>query len=117
MHCQLRWAAPIQVLLQDCQSIIDYNISNPGAAAAYGSNNNQIGIARIHFLLFWQTTDRWGDIPAYSRPERRFHFTEIRPEEIYFDKDQRVEEAAAGFDIRRPSRVISTMIWTGGIRQ
>ncbi len=50
--------------LQDCQTIIDFNIANPGTAAAYGSNNNQIGIARIlKAFIHWYNTDRWGDVP------------------------------------------------------
>jgi len=52
--------------LKDLQVIIDYN-SDPAtatAAAAYGSNNNQIAIARIlKAYYFWFLTDTYGDIP------------------------------------------------------
>ncbi|HMX79620.1 MAG TPA: SusD/RagB family nutrient-binding outer membrane lipoprotein, partial [Ferruginibacter sp.] len=62
--------------LQDLQTIIDYNNSNPGAASAYGSNNNQIGIARIlKAYLHWQNTDRWGDIPYSEALKGAGNFT------------------------------------------
>ena len=91
--------------LQDCQSIIDYNISNPGAASAYGSNNNQIGIARIlKAFLFWQTTDRWGDIPYSQALKGASNFTPKYDlqEDIYFDMIKELKEADAGFDIGAP---------------
>jgi len=55
--------------LYDCQNIINYNSDAATApkAAAYGSNANQIAIARI-LKAWWygRVTDAWGDIP-YSQ--------------------------------------------------
>ncbi len=87
------------------QTIIDFNNSNPGTASAYGSNNNQIGIARIlKAFLFWQTTDRWGDIPYSQALKGASNFTPKYDlqEEIYFDMIKELKEAAAGFDIGAP---------------
>lgn len=91
--------------LQDLQTIIDYNNSNPGAASAYGSNNNQIGIARIlKAYLHWQNTDRWGDIPYSEALKGAGNFTPKYDlqEDIYFDMIKELKQAAAGFDIGAP---------------
>lgn len=50
--------------LYDLQNIINTNEANPGATAKYGSNANQIAVARIlKAYFFWKVTDYWGDIP------------------------------------------------------
>ena len=53
-------------LLYDLQNIIINNTDDAtkATAALNGSNNNQIGIARIlKAYIFWVQTDRWGDLP------------------------------------------------------
>ncbi len=89
--------------LQDLQTIIDYN-SDPKTAplaAANGSNANQIAIARIlKAYHFWQTTDRWGDVP-YSEALKGAGNTAPKfdlQEDIYFDMIKELKEAAASFD-------------------
>ena len=52
--------------LYDLQNIINYNTDPASAATASvnGANANQIAIARIlKAYIFWNMTDRWGDIP------------------------------------------------------
>lgn len=91
--------------LQDCQTIIDYNISNPGIAAANGSNANQIGIARIlKAFHYWHTTDRWGDVPYSEALKGAGNFAPKfdLQEDIYFDMIKELKEAAAGFDVGAP---------------
>lgn len=91
--------------LMDCQVIIDFNIANPDAASAYGSNANQIGIARIlKAFIHWYNTDRWGDVPYSEALKGAGNFTPKYDlqEEIYFDMIKELKEAAAGFDIGAP---------------
>jgi hypothetical protein len=89
--------------LNDLQTIINYN-SDPntaGAAVAYGSNANQIAIARIlKAFIFWQTTDRWGDIPYSEALKGAANLTPKfdKQEDIYFDLLKELKEAAAQFD-------------------
>lgn len=89
--------------LQDLQTIIDYN-TNPATAvtaAANGSNANQIAFARImKAFIFWQTTDRWGDIP-YSQALKGAAFLTPKfdkQEDIYFDMIKECKEAIAQMD-------------------
>jgi Starch-binding associating with outer membrane len=60
------WDAYYSGPLKDLQVIIDYN-SDPataGIAGNYGTNSNQIAIARIlKAWYFWFLTDTYGDIP------------------------------------------------------
>ena len=52
--------------LYDCQNIINVNTdpSTAGIAAANGSNQNQVAIAKIlKAYYFWTISDAWGDIP------------------------------------------------------
>ena len=89
--------------LNDMQVIINYN-SDPktaAIAAAYGSNANQISIAKIvKSYLFWQTTDRWGDVP-YSQALLGAANTSPKfdkQEDVYFGIIKEIKEAVAGFD-------------------
>lgn len=91
--------------LQDLQTIINYNNSNPGAAVGNGSNANQIGIARIlKAYIHWLNTDRWGDIPYSQALQGASNFTPKYDlqEDIYFDMIKELKEAAAGFDNGAP---------------
>ncbi len=89
--------------LQDLQTIINYN-SDPttaGVAAGYGSNGNQIAVARIlKAFLFWQTTDRWGDIPYSQALKGAASLTPKfdKQEDIYFDLLKELKEAITQFD-------------------
>ena len=52
--------------LYDLQNIINLNTdaSTKGLVVSSGGNVNQIAVARIlKAYIFWNTTDRWGDIP------------------------------------------------------
>ncbi len=90
-------------VLNDLQVIINYN-SDPktaGAASAYGSNANQVAIAKIlKGYIFWVMTDSWGDIP-YS--ESLLGASNLTPkfdkqEDIYFGVMADLKAAVNGFD-------------------
>ena len=50
--------------LQDLQAIIDQNTDSPDDVAGYGSNGNQIAVAKILQAWTYQMlTDAWGPIP------------------------------------------------------
>lgn len=91
-------------VLQDCKIIIDRN-TNPatsGAAAASGSNANQIAIARImKAYIYWDVTDKWGNMP-YSEALRGT--ANLTPkydsqEDIYKDLIKELTEANAQLDL------------------
>jgi hypothetical protein len=89
--------------LNDLQMIISYNADPKTAAAAeaYGSNANQIAIAKIlKSYIYWILTDSWGDIP-YS--EALLGAANTAPkfdkqEDIYFGLIKELKEAVGGFD-------------------
>ncbi len=89
--------------LNDLQVIINYN-SDPKTAvtaSASGSNANQIAIARIlKAYIFWQTTDRWGDIPYSEALKGAANLTPKfdKQEDIYFSLLKELKEAVAQFD-------------------
>jgi hypothetical protein len=93
--------------LNDLQIIINYN-SNPvtaGAASVDGANANQIAIARIlKAFLFWQTTDRWGEIPYSEALKGAANLTPKfdKQEDIYMDMIKELKEAASSFVIGAP---------------
>jgi SusD/RagB-like outer membrane lipoprotein len=90
--------------LEDLQNIINYN-SDPAtaeAAAAFGSNNNQIAIARIlkaHYIKF--LTDAVGDLPYFDAFQGKTGA--ITPkydaqQAIYTDLLKELKEAVEQFD-------------------
>ncbi|GAA4465883.1 SusD/RagB family nutrient-binding outer membrane lipoprotein [Nibrella saemangeumensis] len=89
--------------LNNLQYIIDLN-TNPEtkvAAAANGSNNNQIAIARILKAYYFQSlTDRWGDIPYSEALKGNKNFTPKfdKQQDIYNDLFKEWKEAVAQFD-------------------
>ncbi|GAB2561123.1 SusD/RagB family nutrient-binding outer membrane lipoprotein [Spirosoma aerophilum] len=89
--------------LVNLQAIIDQNSneSTRGLAAAYGSNGNQIAIARIlKAYVFQYITDRWGDVP-YSqalKADQNFSPAFDKQQDIYNDLFKEWKEAAAQFD-------------------
>jgi Starch-binding associating with outer membrane len=88
-------------ILFDCQNIINQNTLNAAAAAASGSNKDQIAIAKIlKTYIFSTLTDKWGDIP-YS--EALQGGANIYPkydtqEDIYKGMLKDLKDAVAGFE-------------------
>ncbi|RDC56682.1 SusD/RagB family nutrient-binding outer membrane lipoprotein [Pedobacter chinensis] len=69
-------------------------------AAANGSINNQIAVARImKAYVFWKVTDRWGDIP-YTEALNIENITPrfSKQEDIYKDLFKELKEAVAQID-------------------
>ncbi|SOD98700.1 SusD/RagB family nutrient-binding outer membrane lipoprotein [Spirosoma fluviale] len=89
--------------LVNLQAIIDQNTNEAtrGLAASYGSNGNQIAIARIlKAYVFQYITDRWGDVP-YSqalKADQNFSPAFDKQQDIYNDLFKEWKEAAAQFD-------------------
>lgn len=85
------------------QQVIDQNTNQTtrGGAATYGSNANQIAIARILKAYIYQfLTDRWGDIP-YSQAlkgDQNFSPAFDKQQAIYTDLFKEWKEAAAQFE-------------------
>jgi Starch-binding associating with outer membrane len=111
-------AAASSANLNDLQIIINYN-SDPktaGIAEAYGSNANQIAIAKIlKAYIFWVLTDNWGDIP-YS--EALLGAVNSSPkydkqEDIYFGLMKDIKEAVAGFN--NGKTVAGDIIYAGDV--
>ena len=87
--------------LEDLQTIISYNSSpaTAGTAAAYGSNNNQIAIARIlkaHYFKF--LTDMVGDIPYFNALKGNGQVTYDKQQDIYKDLIKELKSAVDQFD-------------------
>ncbi len=100
---QLEMGGTYAGVLNDLQVIINYNSDGKtsAVASAYGSNNNQIAIAKIlRSYIYWVLTDSWGDIPyseallgaANSSP--KFD----KQEDVYFSVMKDLKNAVAGFD-------------------
>jgi len=94
------YAGPIE----DLQNIINYN-SDPataGTAAAFGSNNNQIAIARIlkaHYIKF--LTDAVGDLPYFDALKGNTGVISAKydgQQAIYTDLIKELKEAVEQFD-------------------
>ena len=85
------------------QNIIDLNTNadTKSAAAANGSNNNQIAIARIAkaYTFLW-LTDRWGDIPYSEALKGKADFAPAfdSQQAIYTDLFKELKEAQTQFD-------------------
>ena len=58
------WAGFYSGPLQDLQQIIALNTDNPEDMAGYGSNGNQVAVAKLlQAWSFQMLTDAWGPIP------------------------------------------------------
>lgn len=85
------------------QTIIDLNTNadTKVTAAANGSNNNQIAVARIAkaYTYMWMT-DRWGDIPYSQALKGKANFSPAydTQQSIYTDLFNELKEAQAQFD-------------------
>lgn len=88
-------------VIYDLQNIINYN-SDPSTAATaanFGSNKNQIAIARIlKAFYFWQITDSWGDIPYTQALKGNGAIAYDTQDIIYKDLLKELKEAVAQFD-------------------
>ncbi|WGH75423.1 SusD/RagB family nutrient-binding outer membrane lipoprotein [Tenacibaculum tangerinum] len=89
--------------LQALKTIIDIN-SDPTtkeAMAAYGSNNNQIAVAKIMWAYYFQwMTDRWGMLPyteAFGGVQQPYPKYDSQ-ESIYKDLFDKIDEAVAQMD-------------------
>lgn len=97
---QIDFAGNYSGSLYDLQNIIIYNsdAKTAGKAAVYGSNNNQIAVARIlKSYIFWHMTDRWGDIP-YSQALQGVTPGYDKQQDIYTGILKELKEAVAQFD-------------------
>lgn len=89
--------------LANLQEVIEQNTneSTKALAANYGSNANQIAIARIlKAYTYQQITDRWGDIPYSQALQGSENFSPAfdKQQDIYTDLFKEWKEAAAQFD-------------------
>ncbi len=89
--------------LVNLQQIIDQNTSESsrGLVASYGSNGNQIAIARIlKAYIFQFITDRWGDVPYSQALKGSANFSPAfdTQQSIYTDLFKEWKAAAAQFD-------------------
>lgn len=95
------WFRYYSVTLQDLQTIIDYNTDETTKAyvAQFGSNNNQLAIARIlKAYMFSVVTDRWGDVPYFGALKKNTQVTYDPQQAIYADLFKELKEAGAQFD-------------------
>lgn len=93
--------------MMDLQVIINRN-SDPTtapAAAAYGSNANQIAVAKIlKSYYIWTITDRWGDVPYSQALQGQSNFAPAYDlqEDIYKAMFKDLKDAINGFDAGAP---------------
>jgi hypothetical protein len=98
--------------LYDLQNIINQN-TNPltkstNSVLSYGSNANQIAVARIlKAYIYWTVTDRWGDVPYFdalkgltpeNAPSGTYQIKYDKQSDIYPDLIKELKEAVAQFD-------------------
>ncbi|MEP7373136.1 MAG: SusD/RagB family nutrient-binding outer membrane lipoprotein [Chitinophagaceae bacterium] len=89
--------------LYDLQNIIKVNTDEATKASAtkFGSNANQIAVARIvKAYQFWTITDRWGNVPYFDALKGSESLTPAydKQEDIYKDLIKELTEAVAQFD-------------------
>ncbi|PSL46389.1 SusD-like starch-binding protein associating with outer membrane [Chitinophaga niastensis] len=92
-----------QGALNDLQVVITANMDPVKKAEAlpFGSNANQLAIARIlRAYYFLHMTDRWGDIPYFDALKGNNNLTPAydKQQDIYNDLFKELKEAAAQFD-------------------
>lgn len=89
--------------LVNLQQVIDQNTNETTKALvdSYGSNANQIAVARILKAYVYQfITDRWGDVPYSQALKAAENFQPVydKQQDIYTDLFKEWKEAAAQFD-------------------
>jgi hypothetical protein len=96
---QLDFSGYYSGVLFDLQNIINFNTANPAKAAAYGSNANQIAIARI-LKAWWylRVVDAWGNVPYSQALKYNGAIPYDDQQAIYTDLFKELKEAVAGFD-------------------
>lgn len=95
------WDTNYAVTLQDIQTIIDYNTNAATKAyvAQFGSNNNQLAIARIlRAYVFSTITDKYGDIPYSGALKQDTQVKYDTQQAVYADLFKELKEASAQFD-------------------
>lgn len=95
------WSGLYAGALYDLQNIINYNsdAKTKANAVAYGSNANQIAVARIlKAYLYWLITDQWGDIPYKGALKGKGEVPYDKQSDIYTDLMKELKEANAQFD-------------------
>jgi hypothetical protein len=94
-------------VINDIQMIINYNTADETkeAAAANGSNNNQIATARIlKAYNVWWMTDLWGNIPYSQALKGSGSVPYDNQQDIYKDLIKELKEAVDQFDNGAPFR-------------
>jgi hypothetical protein len=98
---QLEFAGNYSGFMYDLENIIIQNTdeATKDKVAAFGSNGNQIGVAKtLKAYAFWTITDRWGDVPfseaLQGNPTPKYD----TQEEIYAGILNLLKEALASFD-------------------
>lgn len=97
----INWDGTYSGDLYDLQNIINVNTdpATKTAAAQFGSNNNQIAIARIlKAYNFWMLTDAYGDIPYFEALKGKGTIAYDKQELIYPDLIKELKESVAQFD-------------------
>lgn len=97
----LNWDGIYSGDLYDLQNIINVNTdpATKASAAQFGSNNNQIAIARIlKAYNFWMLTDAYGDIPYFDALKGNGTIAYDKQEQIYPDLIKELKAAVAQFD-------------------
>ena len=92
--------------LEDLQNIINYNTdpSTAPIAAQYGSNKNQIAIARILKAAYYKLlTDAVGDIPYFGALKGKGTVPYDKQSDIYPDLIKELKEAVDQFDSGLPA--------------
>lgn len=87
--------------LYDLQNIINVNSNadTKAVAAQFGSNNNQIAVARImKAYIFRMLTDAYGDIPYFEALKGKGTIAYDKQEQIYPDLIKELKAAVAQFD-------------------
>ena len=87
--------------LMDLQTIINYNSNDDTkeVAATFGSNANQIAVARIlKAYLFWMITDQYGDIPYTGTLQGDPNLPYTPQKDVYADLLKELKEASTQFD-------------------
>ncbi len=97
----INWDGTYSGDLYDLQNIINVNTdpATKAAAAQFGSNNNQIAIARIlKAYNYWMLTDAYGDIPYFEALKGKGTIAYDKQELIYPDLIKELKESVAQFD-------------------
>lgn len=104
--------------LQDLQAIIEFN-SNPetmAKATQYGSNKNQIAIARILKAQYFKfLTDAYGDIPYFGALKGQGVVTYDKQENIYPDLLKEFREAADQIELNSALTLRGDILFGGNM--